>query len=84
MNKLKKAKVMPLFIFRTAWMKFFEVCDRITVLRDGKFVATENAKDTNLDTVIQHIVGSGFDKAFEWKARPYSTDTTPVLEVKKT
>lgn len=81
MNKLKSKGYAIIYISHRM-DEIFEVCDRITVLRDGKFVATENAKDTNLDTVIQHIVGSGFDKAFEWKERPYSTDTTPVLEVK--
>ncbi|WP_224768112.1 sugar ABC transporter ATP-binding protein [Metabacillus idriensis] len=62
--------------------EIFEICDRITVLRDGKFVATEECRDTDLDTVIQHIVGRDSNKAFEWKERTYSTEVTPVLEVK--
>lgn len=35
-----------------------------------------------METVIQHIVGDDLDKSFEWKERYYSTEGTPVLEVK--
>ncbi|MGN8769539.1 sugar ABC transporter ATP-binding protein [Paenibacillus barengoltzii] len=63
--------------------EIFQICDRVTVMRDGKKVTTEVIAETDMDTVIQHIVGMEFNKAFEWKERSYSTDLTPVLEVKK-
>ncbi|WP_216594922.1 sugar ABC transporter ATP-binding protein [Domibacillus robiginosus] len=62
--------------------EILEICDRITILRDGKHVATEDCKQIDLDMVIQYIVGSGMDKAFEWKEREYAKDAAPVLEVK--
>ncbi|WP_394186111.1 sugar ABC transporter ATP-binding protein [Metabacillus halosaccharovorans] len=62
--------------------EIFEVCDRITILRDGRYITTETISETNLDTVIQHIVGMEFDQAFEWLERPYSTEAPPVFEVK--
>ncbi|CAM4382542.1 sugar ABC transporter ATP-binding protein [Paenibacillus phoenicis] len=63
--------------------EIFQICDRVTVMRDGKKVTTEVIAETDMDTVIQHIVGMEFNKAFEWKERSYSTDLAPVLEVKK-
>lgn len=80
-NKLKSKGYAIIYISHRM-DEIFEVCDRITVLRDGKFVATEKSADTDLDTVIQHIVGTDSNKAFEWKDRAYSMDVTPVLEVK--
>jgi ribose transport system ATP-binding protein len=62
--------------------EIFQICDKITVLRDGKHVSTQLCEETDLDTVIQHIVGKGMNKAFEWKERTYSSEGSPVLEVK--
>jgi ABC-type sugar transport system ATPase subunit len=37
--------------------EIFRLCDHITVLRDGRHVATEKISDTNPDRVIQQMVG---------------------------
>ncbi len=37
--------------------EIFRLCDRITVLRDGRHVATERAAETNSERVIQQMVG---------------------------
>jgi len=37
--------------------EIFRLCDRITVLRDGRHVGTEKIADTNPDRVIQQMVG---------------------------
>src|SRR5690606_1688688 len=62
--------------------EIFEICDRITILRDGKYITTEKCDETDLDTVISHIVGMEFDKAFEWIERQYDREAEPLLEVK--
>jgi ribose transport system ATP-binding protein len=80
-NKLKRKGISIIYISHRM-EEIFEVCDRITILRDGKNVITENCKDISMDTVVQNIVGAELDKAFEWKERSYSKDSTPVLEVK--
>lgn len=81
-NKLK-AKGYSIIYISHRMDEIFKICDRITILRDGKHVATEDCKEIDLATVIQHIVGSEVDKAFEWKERSYSMNATPVLEVKR-
>ncbi len=37
--------------------EIFRLCDRITVLRDGRHVATERVAETNSERVIQQMVG---------------------------
>ncbi len=37
--------------------EIFRLCDRITVLRDGRHVATERIAETNSERVIQQMVG---------------------------
>ncbi|RFU60051.1 sugar ABC transporter ATP-binding protein [Bacillus sp. V59.32b] len=80
-NKLKRKGISIIYISHRM-DEIFEICDRITILRDGKNVVTENCKDITLETVIQHIVGAEMDKAFEWQERSYPNDSQPVLEVK--
>ncbi|TMV18315.1 sugar ABC transporter ATP-binding protein [Paenibacillus thermoaerophilus] len=62
--------------------EIFEICDRITILRDGRKITTEVIKETTLDTVIRHIVGAEFDKLFEWVERDYPTDVPPAFELR--
>ncbi|WP_156183154.1 sugar ABC transporter ATP-binding protein [Mesobacillus campisalis] len=80
-NKLK-AKGYSIIYISHRMDEIFEICDRITILRDGRYITTETCSDTDLDKVIQHIVGMEFDQAFEWKERPYATDVPPIFEVK--
>mgnify|MGYP000196767165 CR=1 FL=1 len=37
--------------------EIFAVCDRVTVLRDGKFVATSVVKDINESTLVEQMIG---------------------------
>jgi len=62
--------------------EIFQISDRITILRDGRYISTEKCSETDLDTVIQHIVGKEFNQAFEWQEREYSKEAPPVFEVK--
>lgn len=80
-DKLKKKGISIIYISHRM-DEIFQICDRITILRDGKRIVTENCGQISMETVIQHIVGADLDKAFEWKERSYSTEGTPVLEVK--
>jgi ribose transport system ATP-binding protein len=80
-NQLK-AKGYSIIYISHRMDEIFQICDRITILRDGRYVTTETCSETNLDTVIQHIVGMEFDQAFEWKERSYATDVAPIFEVK--
>lgn len=62
--------------------EIFQICDRITILRDGKYIATERCSETDMNQIISHIVGMEFNKAFEWKERYYDREAPPVIKVK--
>ncbi|MDF9841733.1 MULTISPECIES: sugar ABC transporter ATP-binding protein [unclassified Paenibacillus] len=80
-NQLK-AKDYSIIYISHRMDEIFQICDRITIMRDGRNVITEACAETDMDSVIQHIVGAEFNKAFEWKERSYRTDVAPVMEIR--
>lgn len=57
--------------------EIFEICDRVTVMRDGEVVKTLEVEETNQDEVIQLMVGRKLDEMF------YKELVTPGREVFK-
>jgi ABC-type sugar transport system ATPase subunit len=53
---LKKEKKTILYISHRL-KEIFEVADRVTVLRDGRLIGTENIADLNQDKVVRMMVG---------------------------
>src|SRR5690606_20105284 len=43
----------------------FRICDRVTVMRDGKVVATDDIGDTSIDRVIEQMVGRRVDQVWQ-------------------
>lgn len=56
----------------------FEVCDRLTVLRDGEYIAERLVKDVTEDDIIELMVGRTLDEQFPFVKTDFE-DT--VLEV---
>ncbi|HWC24302.1 MAG TPA: sugar ABC transporter ATP-binding protein [Flexivirga sp.] len=56
----------------------FASCQRVTVMRDGRFVSTSAVEDTDVDTIIHQMVGRDLDSLFPKTA---TTPGDPVLEV---
>ena len=42
----------------------FQIGDRVTVLRDGKWIATTNVRDATMEAIIQAMVGRAIDRMF--------------------
>ena len=59
--------------------EIFAICDRITVMRDGKTVDTKRIIDTNFDEVVQKMVGRELEDRFPHRE---ATPGEVVLEVK--
>ena len=59
----------------------FEISDRITVLRDGKFIATKNTKDTNEDEIVRLMVGRDL-KEFLYIRKERKKGDRVILEVR--
>ena len=64
--------------------EIFEICDEITVLRDGRMVSTSKLKETNIDTVVRQMVGnSEFTKIEGKRSEKKKSYFGPMLKVEK-
>lgn len=59
-----KAQGLGLIFISHRMDEIFEICDRITVLRDGELVGTRDVSDINADDVIQMMVGRPVSELF--------------------
>lgn len=50
--------------------EIFELCDRVTVFKDGQFVATERVTDMTHDALVSLMVGRTMSELFPLKAQP--------------
>ncbi|MDI9504741.1 MAG: sugar ABC transporter ATP-binding protein [Clostridiales bacterium] len=55
-DKLKERNVTILYISHRI-EEIFRVCDRVSVMRDGKYICTENTSDISIHQLIAHMVG---------------------------
>ena len=44
--------------------EIFELCDRITILRDGTYIDTKFIKDINMDDIVQMMIGRTIGERF--------------------
>ncbi len=63
MRKLKAQGISLIYISHKM-DEIFEICDEISVLRDGKLVATKKASETNMNELIATMVGRSLDNRF--------------------
>jgi ribose transport system ATP-binding protein len=80
MRDLKAHGVTMIFISHHL-EEIFQVCDRITVLRDGHYVGSTAVADTNVDTLVEWMVGRRLDQAFPPKPERRN-DAARVLEAR--
>ena len=63
MRELKRQGVAMVFISHHM-EEIFEVCDRITVLRDGQWVGVTAVADTDVDRLVEMMVGRRIENSF--------------------
>jgi ribose transport system ATP-binding protein len=80
MRDLKAHGVTMIFISHHL-EEIFQVCDRITVLRDGHYVGSTAVADTNVDTLVEWMVGRRLEQAFPPKPERRN-DAARVLEAR--
>jgi len=78
MRRLKENNVSIIFISHRM-EELFEICDRVTVLRDGKFISTRNIADITRKGLIADMVGRPLGESYYERQKPLG-DT--ILEVK--
>jgi ribose transport system ATP-binding protein len=62
--------------------EIFRITDRITVLRDGRHIFTEDTAALTMNQVIDAIVGQSMEQAFEWRERSVDRSVAPLLQVR--
>ena len=76
-NKLRKQGISIIYISHKM-EEILEISDEVTIMRDGKWIATENASNLTMDSIIKLMVGRELTDRFPKK------DHTPketILEV---
>lgn len=58
--------------------EIFQICDRVTVLRDGEYIGTKLTKDTNMNSIVKMMIGRELGNRFP--SRKHKLAET-VLEV---
>lgn len=66
-HKLKADGVTIIYISHRL-EELFEICDRVSVLRDGQYVTTLNISDTNKEELIKYMVGRDLTNPYPTKA----------------
>ena len=64
MMRMLKEQGISLIYISHKMDEIFEICDEISVLRDGNLVMTKNAKDTNMNELITAMVGRSLESRF--------------------
>ncbi|HLQ75540.1 MAG TPA: sugar ABC transporter ATP-binding protein, partial [Alloiococcus sp.] len=62
-NRLKAEGVSIVYISHRM-EEIFQICDRITVMRDGKSIATHNISETNDRQIVKEMVGRDIDNFY--------------------
>ena len=78
-NQLKADGITVIYISHRL-EELFILCDRVTVLRDGKHIADENISDIDKDWLISRMIGRDLKDSYPPRTR--ITDGEPVLEVR--
>ncbi len=63
MNGLKEKGVSIVYISHRM-EEIFELCDRITILRDGSYIGTEYIKDITMDDIVKMMIGREIGERF--------------------
>jgi ribose transport system ATP-binding protein len=61
--------------------EIYQICDRITILRDGSLVATESLSDISAQEVIAHITGRKDVEMLSHDGRHIDRASVPTLKV---
>lgn len=76
-----KAKGVGMFFISHHLEEIYQICDTISVLRDGQYIGTMPVKDSNVDQLVEMMVGRKVENTYPKKPEKVPHDEV-VLEVK--
>lgn len=80
-SDLKKSGISIVYISHRM-KEIFQICDRITIIKDGKAILSESCSNLTMAQVVESTVGVDAEKAFQWYQRETKPSGEPQLEVK--
>ncbi|ARP50621.1 MULTISPECIES: sugar ABC transporter ATP-binding protein [Caproicibacterium] len=78
LRELKEKGVSTIYISHRM-EEIFEICDRVTVLRDGQFIGTKKVSETDMDSLIKMMIGREIGERYPAR---HSKIGDTMLEVK--
>lgn len=66
-NELKKSNIAVLYISHRL-AEIFRICERVTVLKDGKYVDTFKISDVTADKIVNAMVGRNIENLYPYKS----------------
>ena len=79
-RKLKANGISIIYISHRM-SEIFSLCDRVTVMRDGENVLTDECANLSMESLIDAMLGGSAGSAMHWKPRSHSLGTEPALEL---
>lgn len=80
LRKLKERGISIIYISHRM-EEIFQIADRITVLRDGKNIITDQVQNLSIQQVIEHILGHKAVQVIKKSNFKVDSSSTPLLEV---
>lgn len=80
-RKLKEKGISIIYISHRL-KEIFEICDRVTVLRDGKNILTEDTNKLKMESLIEAILGKKSGTSLDINFKKINRNEVPRLEVK--
>jgi len=61
--------------------EIFEICDRVTIFKDGRKISTKSVKDTDMTTIVREMIGKSKATLTKRVSGDEASSTTEQLEV---
>ncbi len=79
-RKLKASGISIIYISHRM-SEIFSLCDRITVMRDGENVLTDDCARLTMESLIDAMLGSSAGASMHWQPRQHALGSAPALEL---
>jgi ribose transport system ATP-binding protein len=80
-RKLKASGISIVYISHRM-AEILTICDRVTVMRDGETVMTEDCASLSVERIVDAMLGAGNSASFEWHDRGERPAAPPILSVR--
>ena len=77
-----KAQGISIIYISHRMAEIFSLCDRVTVLRDGCFVSTEDIANVTADDIVRLMVGREITQLYPEKQSSDERSTKPLLSIR--